>query len=360
VTFRRLDAALRALGGDADRDRARFLDLLFGEREEDATPAAAAAAAAEGWFDASLDSSQREAVTFALAAPRLARIHGPPGTGKTAAFVELCRQAVAAGERLLACAPSNVAVDNLTDIWAQQLPPLDVDDGFLEIQVRDLNACFNLNAVASTPAGRATGRVNLSRFQTLLRNLNLPEPIADTWLDWIDADQEVSGFGAEDSEYLLGEFAHRTGDQLASHSSELRMLRDVDSETYAAIEPYICVLPNDQLRVNINTADPQVIAALNPSLSVDQIESVALVERTYSDVNQVTNEIPELTAATDAFGVVSEFFEIQIRAQVDDSLVELASTLHRNPNDGTITLLTRDFGKSFRSKFLEELTGSEE
>ena len=103
-----------------------------------------------------------------------------------------------------------------------------------------------------------------------------------------------------------------------------------------------------------------MIAALNPALSVDQIESIALVERTYSDVNQVTNEISELTAATDAFGVVSEVFEIQIRAQVDDSLVELASTLHRNPNDGTITLLTRDFGKSFRSKFLEELTGSEE
>ena len=252
------------------------------------------------------------------------------------------------------------AVDNLTEIWAQPLPPLDVDEGSLEIQVRDLNACFNLNAVASTTTGQATGRVNLSRFKTLLRNLNLPEPIADTWLDWIDPDQEVGGFGAEDSEYLLGEFAHRTGDQLASHTSELRMLRDMDAETYAAIEPYVCVLPNDELRVNVNTADPQVIAALNPSLSVDQIESIALVERTYSDVNQVTNEIPELTAATDAFGVASEFFEIQIRAQVDDSLVELASTLHRNPNDGTITLLTRDFGKSFRSKFLEELTGSEE
>ena len=111
VTFRRLDAALRALGGDADRDRARFLDLLFGEREEEtSTPVDA-----EPWFDESLDSSQREAVSFALKAPRLARIHGPPGTGKTTALVELCRQAVAAGERLLACAPSNVAVDNLTE-----------------------------------------------------------------------------------------------------------------------------------------------------------------------------------------------------------------------------------------------------
>ena len=252
------------------------------------------------------------------------------------------------------------AVDNLTEIWAQPLPPLDVDEGFLEIQVTDLNACFNLNAVASTATAQEAGRINLSRFKTLLRNLNLPETVADVWLDWIDPDQEVGGFGAEDSEYLLGEFAHRTGDQLASHVSELRMLRDMDSEVYTAIEPYVCVLPTDQLRINVNTAHPQVIAALNPSISAAQIEGIAMSERLYSDVNQVTAEIPELAAATDAFGVASEFFEIQIRAQVDDALVELASTLHRNPNDGTITLLTRDFGKAFRSKFLEELTGPEE
>jgi len=252
------------------------------------------------------------------------------------------------------------AVDNLTEAWAQPLPPLEVDEGFLEIQVRDLNACFNLNAVASTQTGQSTGRVNLSRFKTLLRNLNLPEPVADVWLDWIDPDQEVGGFGAEDSEYLLGEFAHRTGDQLASHVSELRMLRDMDAELFTLIEPYVCVLPTDQLRINVNTAHPQVVAALNPSISSAQIEGIALSERTYADVNQITAEIPELAAATDAIGVASEFFEIQIRAQVDDSLVELASTLHRNPNDGTITLLTRDFGAAFRSRFLDELTVSEE
>jgi hypothetical protein len=102
-----------------------------------------------------------------------------------------------------------------------------------------------------------------------------------------------------------------------------------------------------------------VIAALNPAIAAAQVEGLTQAERLYTDVNEVTAEIPELAAAADALGVASEFFEIQIRAQVDDSLIELSSVLHRSANDGTITLLTRDFGKTFRSRFIDELTGPE-
>ena len=249
------------------------------------------------------------------------------------------------------------AVDNLSEVWAQPLPPLEVDNGFLEIQVRDLNACFNLNSVASTQTGEGGARVNLTRFKTLLRNLNLADSIADAWLDWIDPDQEVSGFGAEDGEYLLEEVAHRTANQLAGDATELRMVREVDRNAWALLEPLVCALPADVLRINVNTADAMVIAALNPSLAEPQIRAITDAERLYADVNQATTEVPELAAAQDALSVASEYFEIQVRAQVDDSLVELSSVLHRAPNDGTITLLTRSFGKAFRSRFLEDLDG---
>ena len=59
-----------------------------------------------------LDAAQREAVRFALTARDVALIHGPPGTGKTTAVVELIRRAVRRGEKVLACA-SNLAVDNI-------------------------------------------------------------------------------------------------------------------------------------------------------------------------------------------------------------------------------------------------------
>lgn len=62
-----------------------------------------------------LNPSQHAAVGTALAALDVAIIHGPPGTGKTTTLVEVIRQAVSRGERVLVCAPSNMAVDNLLE-----------------------------------------------------------------------------------------------------------------------------------------------------------------------------------------------------------------------------------------------------
>lgn len=66
-------------------------------------------------FNKNLNSSQVEAVRFALSAEDIAIIHGPPGTGKTTTLVELIRQITRSGQSVLAVAPSNLAVDNLLE-----------------------------------------------------------------------------------------------------------------------------------------------------------------------------------------------------------------------------------------------------
>jgi len=62
-----------------------------------------------------LNAEQRRALDLADRAEDVALVHGPPGTGKTTVLVEVIRRAAARGEKVLAAAPSNLAVDNLVE-----------------------------------------------------------------------------------------------------------------------------------------------------------------------------------------------------------------------------------------------------
>ncbi len=62
-----------------------------------------------------LNAAQKISVKHALSASDAAVIHGPPGTGKTTTVTALITAAVAQREKVLACAPSNLAVDNIAE-----------------------------------------------------------------------------------------------------------------------------------------------------------------------------------------------------------------------------------------------------
>jgi len=62
-----------------------------------------------------LNESQKKAVKKALRSRGFHLVHGPPGTGKTVTSVEIIEQAIEKGKDTLACADSNVAVDNLVE-----------------------------------------------------------------------------------------------------------------------------------------------------------------------------------------------------------------------------------------------------
>lgn len=67
-----------------------------------------------------LNLSQNRAVRKSLAAEDLAVIHGPPGTGKTTTLVNAIRVCLQTERQVLVCAPTNTAVDLLTEKLLEQ------------------------------------------------------------------------------------------------------------------------------------------------------------------------------------------------------------------------------------------------
>jgi len=58
---------------------------------------------------------QAHAIDIALTSDDVTLIHGPPGTGKTTVIVEIIRHVIANGGRVMMCAPTHVAVDNVLE-----------------------------------------------------------------------------------------------------------------------------------------------------------------------------------------------------------------------------------------------------
>ncbi|KAL4229741.1 DNA-binding protein SMUBP-2 [Mactra antiquata] len=106
VTYQRLKRTL----GNLRKSTGDLISTLFGEQ-----PLSPPVSIDFKPINENLDDSQQEAVKFALAQKEVAVIHGPPGTGKTTTLIEIILQTVKAGNKVLACAPSNIAVDNLVE-----------------------------------------------------------------------------------------------------------------------------------------------------------------------------------------------------------------------------------------------------
>ncbi|MEM1436296.1 MAG: type II secretion system minor pseudopilin GspK [Pseudomonadota bacterium] len=240
--------------------------------------------------------------------------------------------------------------DHLGDAWAQPLQPFELneyEDAFLEIQIRDLGACFNLNSLAGEE-----GTEHVRRLRALLQALSLPPNIADLWLDWVDADEQITGFGAEDGEYLLEPVAYRAANTMAADPSELFLLKGVDPQQIVELLPHVCTLPTTELKINVNTATVPVLASVDPESSNEGLRGLTEQERRYTTVEEATNDYQtDLLGGNAVLDVKSRYFELRARVQIDDNVSEIASVLERNPETGLLRLLHRDFGRAFVSLY---------
>lgn len=118
ITYSRLKSGLKDIIQTTKPGKV-LVELLFGKsnclERQALSPLMLNSQGEFRYINVNLHADQKEAVKFALEMKNLAVIHGPPGTGKTTTLVEIILHMIQVGSKVLVCAPSNIAVDNLVE-----------------------------------------------------------------------------------------------------------------------------------------------------------------------------------------------------------------------------------------------------
>jgi ATP-dependent RNA/DNA helicase IGHMBP2 len=114
-SYNEMRSALKAADKRVESSNETLLQVLVGEKEPTFHNEVLLAPVA------GLNESQTKAVHQILTANELAIVHGPPGTGKTTTIVQAVKALIQQGvKKILVTAPSNTAVDLLTEKMAEQ------------------------------------------------------------------------------------------------------------------------------------------------------------------------------------------------------------------------------------------------
>ena len=108
TSFRVMSEALHAAEHKEDEHFVRLRDVLLGNRQPSYR---SLPRVSFPW----LNPSQQDAIQKVLEAQEVSIIHGPPGTGKTTTLVEAIIETLQRETQVLVCAPSNAAVDWISE-----------------------------------------------------------------------------------------------------------------------------------------------------------------------------------------------------------------------------------------------------
>jgi general secretion pathway protein K len=235
----------------------------------------------------------------------------------------------------------NGARDSNTSVWAVPLPPTPVPGGMIEATLSDRNGCFNLNNIVA-----ADGQPNPpwpDKFRKLLSALSLDPNIADAAVAWMNAAP-----GNEDPFYLSQAVPYRIGKRPFAHASELRLVKGVGGDAYAALAPHVCALPPGT-KININTATPPVLMTLE---GVSTLELAQRIWRNgqaqYSSLAELAATIPGIAASESRwYGTTSTYFLARGDITLDGQPFTFYSLIERRLGagaDGGIRVLARSRG----------------
>jgi len=230
------------------------------------------------------------------------------------------------------------AVDSFNDTWASlkeysSYSSAFFENGWFEVNVIDLAGKIQINQLVDREGNYNTKQKDLLMRLLTSTEINIKmeeaEDILDAVKDWIDEDNEVTRFGAEDSFYRGLDTPYYCRNGRLESLDELLLIKGITRELFYGTEEdpgifsYLTVYGDG--RININTADPLVLKSLSVDMDQEMIEEIMAYRE--DDENELTNVSWYKTALgtnediieMDLITTKSSYFEI-ISIAVKDSI----------------------------------------
>lgn len=284
-------------------------------------------------FDAEARREYREAAAF--------RDHVKSGTLMRAAV-----QAASAAlqQDFLRDKRSGEQFDGPLDLWALPIKNYAIGDGLLNAQIQDERGKLNLNDLVASAGDPIQSKTRIDRIRRLFELLQLNPDLVDALIDWLDQDDNPRPAGAESLHYQSLRPAYRAANGPLQAISDLRLIKGFTPDIINRLSRYVTVYPIDGgAPVNINTAEPAVIQALDPDITATMAMEIVQGRpyKTKEELNRIGSFVDigaKLRASGSVYDVKSDYFSVQLTITVNESTKTAFAVLHREPNKGRCTV----------------------
>ncbi len=196
----------------------------------------------------------------------------------------------------------DTGVDSLHDEWADpktfsENSDVQFDEGRFEFKVSDYSGRIQINKLVKED-GKNYNDDQKGLLTRFLKSFGIEDEEADNIVDaikdWIDADNEVTRFGAENAYYQALDKPYSCKNAPIEFLEELLLIRGISKELFYGTEEKPGILnfisPHGDGRININTADPWVLRALSDEIEEDP----EMVENMIEYRNDEDNNLGEI------------------------------------------------------------------
>jgi general secretion pathway protein K len=167
--------------------------------------------------------------------------------------------------------------DSLKDIWAQDMPEIEINEGTIKLRIEDENRRFNLNSLLDKDLNVESKHV--TQLQRLLELLEMNPNFANAVADWLDKDQNPTLPGGSETMQNSERPSRNARMDAVEELTYINGFNDAwlhGEVTKSSYKPGLKDLLTacSGEKININTAGSMVLQSLDPAITEQMAQEI--------------------------------------------------------------------------------------